>query len=133
MDAQENTVGRKTKSGGRSRGKILLVSVFFRHVYAGHRLSAEFKWYTEAHGITPRPPWGGYLKPPAMRVVLDCLSERMACPISPVNQPTGYAFDTAKVWESAQRFLLENTAFAAWRRDTPRFTSFRWRLRLLFC
>jgi len=27
----------------------------------------------------------------------NCLSERIACPISPINQPTGYAFDNAKV------------------------------------
>ncbi len=40
-----------------------------------------------------------------------------------MNQWFGYAFETAIVLESAHRFLFVNTAFAARRREIPRFIS----------
>jgi hypothetical protein len=49
-----------------------------------------------------------------------------------MSQPTGYARVTPKVLESAQRPLLENTAFAAWGRGTPGLANLRKRLRRLF-
>ncbi len=67
---------------------------------------------------------GPYTAPHASRIHRStsnqcgsCLLERMACPMSPMNQPTGYALFTAKVFDSFQRLVVGEHRFrrlAAW-------------------